>query len=218
MNYFAHGYRFVDTPYFMVGTSVPDWLNVLNRKAKARAKTAQGWVTQEDPRTADIARGVIQHHHDDGWFHATRPFAELSMQFSIGIREILGNDRGFRAGFLGHILVELLLDATLIEDDPSKLDAYYAAFDQVDTEWVSKVVNQMTTQPVPSMAQLIPRFRQEGFLYDYLDDDRLLYRLNQVMRRVKLAAIPESFCDFLPAAREIVRERQQELLQEPTSS
>ena len=37
MNYFAHGHRFVDDPYFLAGTAVPDWLSVVDRKVRVRA-------------------------------------------------------------------------------------------------------------------------------------------------------------------------------------
>lgn len=218
MNYFAHGYRFVDRPYFLAGTAVPDWLNVANRKAKARAKTAEQFVADEDQRLAEVAMGILQHHHDDAWFHVSRPFAELSMSFAVEIRELLGSERGFRAGFLGHILVEILLDACLIEDDSGKLDEYYDAFESIDAQWLGIVIDRLTTQPVPRLGEWIPRFCQEGFLYDYLSDDRLLWRLNHVMKRVKLAELPASLQAFFPDARRRVRENMQALLTEPDSN
>ena len=212
MNYFAHGRAYIDQPYFLAGTAVPDWLNVANRKAKARAKTASRFVEDVDPHVAGIAAGIVQHHHDDGWFHGTRAFVELSMSFAVEVRERLNRERGFRAGFLGHILVELLLDACLIEDDPELLDAYYASLDALDFQQVSHIVNRMTTQPVPLLEPLIPRFQQERFLYDYLDDRRLLWRMNHVMRRVKLSPLPDSLLSFFPEARRQVRARRDELL------
>ena len=32
MNYFAHGVRFLEDPYFLAGTAVPDWLSVVDRR------------------------------------------------------------------------------------------------------------------------------------------------------------------------------------------
>ena len=40
MNYFAHGYAFLDDPYFLAGTAVPDWLSVIDRRMRARSKLA----------------------------------------------------------------------------------------------------------------------------------------------------------------------------------
>jgi hypothetical protein len=50
-------------------------------------------------------------------------------------------------------------------------------------------------------------------LWDYSDDGKLLVRLNQVMRRVRLPALPCSFVKLLPAMRSEVRQRKFELLE-----
>ena len=38
MNYFAHGWNYVDAPYVLAGTAVPDWLSVVDRRVRARAR------------------------------------------------------------------------------------------------------------------------------------------------------------------------------------
>ena len=45
MNYFAHGYAFVDDPWFLAGTAVPDWLNVSDRGVRVRERQAEPWST-----------------------------------------------------------------------------------------------------------------------------------------------------------------------------
>ena len=40
MNYFAHGRHFIDQPYLLAGTAVPDWLNVVDRSVRARPARA----------------------------------------------------------------------------------------------------------------------------------------------------------------------------------
>jgi len=214
MNYFTHGRPFLADPYRVAGTAVPDWLNVVNRAAKARSRRAQLLVEHANPRWAAVARGIVQHHHDDHWFHQTPAFAELSLQFTVELRSLLP-EPGFRPSFLGHILVELMLDAALIEQAPEQLDAYYAALEAVDADEVSRAVHEVATQSAGLLAIFIHRFCGERFLYDYLDDRKLLRRLNHVMRRVKLEPLPESLSTYLPSVRERVRTRQQELLREP---
>ena len=131
------------------------------------------------------------------------------------IRDELPPDNGFRPGFLGHIIVELLLDDCLAADDPASLAAYYDAVDSVDPEAVMQFVADVTGKPVERLAELIPRFVQERFLYDYADDAKLLFRLNNVMGRVGLAQIPEAFLSLLPRIRAVVRDRKDELLTPP---
>jgi hypothetical protein len=212
VNYFAHGRRFVHDPYLLAGTAVPDWLSVADRRVRVRARRVAQWVDDPDPCVAAIARGVRQHQQDDDWFHRTRAFAELSAQFSAGIRRWLPRDDGFRPSFLGHILVEILLDAALIDEAPHHLDAYYQAVHSVDSQLVATIVNRMATRSTDRLPWLIELFRSERFLYDYRDDAKLLTRLNLIMRRVKLPTLPASLAAFLPRARGEVRQRQPELL------
>jgi hypothetical protein len=215
MNYFAHGRQFIDEPYLLAGTAVPDWLNVVDRRVRARSKGAL-LLIHDDARTAAIARGVIQHHADDDWFHRTPAFAELSWQFTAVLRDMLGRDDGMRPSFLGHILVELLLDSVLIEADPPLLARYYAALEQVDGAIVETVVGQIAGRPAARLGEFIGLFRQHQFLYDYADDEKLLHRLNQVMKRVQLAPLPPALPLLFPAMRRNVAERQRDLLDAST--
>jgi hypothetical protein len=217
MNYFAHGRRFIDEPCFLAGTAVPDWLNVVARRVKARTKHAQAFVTDCDARVAALAQGIVRHHVDDAWFHQTAAFAELSWQFTRLIRDALPADDGLRPSFLGHVLVEILLDACLIAEAPSDLEAYYRALSQVDPRWLEATVARMATGHPQSLADFIPLFLRERFLWDYLDDAKLFYRLNQVMRRVGLATLPPDFCEVIPQMREHVVVRTRELLTVPVA-
>ncbi|MCA9247951.1 MAG: hypothetical protein KDA42_12570 [Planctomycetales bacterium] len=212
MNYFAHGRHFVEDPFFLAGVSLPDWLSVLDRRIRARARRARPLVESEDRRLAAFAAGVCRHHEDDAWFHGTRAFAELSLEFTLAARDVLPADEGFRPSFLGHILVELLLDAALIEDEPTTAARYYDAIDELDCELVETLAGQITGSPAAGLAPWIRRFSAARFLLDYQEDAKLCYRLNQVMQRVRLLPLPASFQTILPPARQRVRERMHELL------
>ncbi|HEV3417702.1 MAG TPA: hypothetical protein VG056_12835, partial [Pirellulales bacterium] len=141
MNYFAHGRDHVDDPYFLAGTAVPDWLSVVDRKVRARAQRAAPLMENPDPRVASVARGIVRHHRDDAWFHETRAFGELCWRFTADVRDALPPDDSLRPSFLGHILVELLLDDTLIHRDPVRLNRYYRAMASVEPAVVEQVVN-----------------------------------------------------------------------------
>jgi len=215
MNYYAHGWQFVDDPYFLAGTAVPDWLNVVDRKVRARSVAARNWQEDPDPRLAAVARGVLRHHEDDGWFHQTRVFQELTWHFTLALRDQLADNEGFRPGFVGHILVELLLDAELIADQPAGLDAYYAAVENLDLAAIQEAVERITSRPVPRLGEWIQRFCRERFLYDYVEDAKLLARLNGVMRRVGLPQLPASLADWFPVARRSVALHRHPLLARP---
>ena len=213
MNYFAHGRLYVDDPYFTAGTALPDWLSVIDRRTRIRPKHLRGRAADNgDPRFTRLAEGVAQHHHDDGWFHQTLAFTELSWQFTVDVRDALPPDESFRPSFLGHILVELLLDAVLIEENPQRLEDYYASIEAVDAAIVEQFVERLVGRKADRLAFFVGLFCSERFLDDYADDERLVYRLNQVLRRVKMPKLDDAFFRILPDARQRVRRRKDELL------
>jgi len=214
MNYFAHGMRFTDRPYFLAGTACPDWLSVADRRVRLRARRVQPFADDSGSIQAEIAAGVLQHLADDNWFHQSRAFVETSAILTRMIRNVLGPEDGFRPGFLGHIVTELILDGVLIQRFPQQLDAYYRVVADLDVNEVQRAVNQMARGQTQRLADLIPRFHSEQFLRDYLDSKRLLFRLNQVMRRIKLRQLPDELAAVIEAGRELIRDRADDLLPE----
>jgi hypothetical protein len=212
MNYFAHGRDSIDDPYFLAGTAVPDWLSVVDRKVRARGQRAAPLAADADPRVAAVARGIMRHHRDDAWFHETRAFGELCWRFTAAVRDAVAPDDSLRPSFLGHILVELLLDDVLIGREPERLVNYYRSMESIEPAVVEQTVNRISPRPTDSLARLIPLFCRERFLWDYAEDGKLMVRLNQVLRRVGLAPLPEEFRSILPDARRQVAERADELL------
>jgi len=213
MNYFAHARHFLGDPYFVAGTAVPDWLAVVDRQVRLRRRHAAAWVEDPDPRVAALARGTLQHFRDDARFHETRAFAETNLALSAMVRDCLADETGFRPSFLGHLLVEVLLDAALIDEDPERLEEYYRVIDSVDGRFVQETVSRMAPRPTERLALLVDRFAGERFLSDYAEDARLWTRLNQIMRRVQLPPLPESLMGILPEARRVVAARRVELLE-----
>jgi len=213
MNYFAHALPFLDDPYFAVATGIPDWLTVVDRKVRVRRKHAEPFLSDARPEMVAVAAGVLQHLRDDAKFHETRAFAELSLELTVLARDELGADAGFRPAFLGHLLVEVLLDAALIAEHPEQLEAYYEVLGQVDSGVIEAAVNRMAPKPTERLAWMLERFRTTRVLSDYAEDGKLFVRLNQVMGRVGLNRLPEAFCRILPEARRKVALRQEELLE-----
>lgn len=213
MNYFSHAIRFLDDPYFVAGVSVPDWLNVVDRKVRVRSKDALKFVDHQNQDFAAVAKGIVQHHFDDDWFHKSRIFTELNLKLAEGFRTYLPEEAGFRPSFLGHILVEILIDSELIARHPDKLEQYYDVLNQIKGEVVQEVVNSLAKNQTDRLALLIPRFCTERFLADYAEDRQLLRRLNQVMKRVTLPPLPDSFLDGLVWARSEVLPHVDQLLE-----
>lgn len=212
MNYFAHALPFLDDPYYAVGTAVPDMLMVVDRRARLRAKRVAPLLRADEGRTVSVAGGLLQHFRDDARFHETRAFAETSLALTVLVRDALEAESGFRPSFLGHLLVEVLLDASLIAEHPAELEQYFQRMASVDPRAVEAVVNRALPRPTDRLAPMIAGFSDERFLSDYLEDAKLMVRLGQIMRRVKLPPLPAEFQELLPQARSLVNRRRRELL------
>jgi hypothetical protein len=213
MNYFAHALPFLDDPYFAVATGVPDWLSVVDRRVRMRMKYVEPFTVDPDPTISAVAGGVRQHLADDAHFHGTRAFAETNIELIVLMRDVLDGETGLRPGFLGHLLTEVLLDATLVAEHPDELQQYYRLLESTDATVVEAAVNRMAPRPTERLATMIVMFTRERILSDYLEDAKLLRRMSQVMRRVGLEPLPDRFAEILPAAREVVQRRREELLE-----
>jgi hypothetical protein len=205
MNYLAHGIRFLDRPYFMAGTAVPDWLSVVDRRVRMRTKRIGPLLPEwpADSPEREVALGILQHLSDDDWFHTTLGFHDITGRMTVLFREALPGDT-FLNSFLGHVVTELLIDAELSERHPSHLETYYRSLQSIDPHVVERVVNASARESTALLAEFIPLFIAEGFLHDYRDSAKLLRRLNQVMKRVKLEPLPELTIEVLDAGRGLV--------------
>ena len=181
---------------------------------RVRAKFIEPLLRNDRSVLAEVAAGAWQHLHDDGWFHATRAFFEVSTSLAVKFREVVGPDDSHRTSFLGHIVTELLIDAELIRRHPGQIERYYEVLRGIEPLVVQQAVNAMAKIPTKYLAPLIPRFIEERFLPDYLSDERLLHRLNQVLRRVKLPPLPAEAASVLRLARPLSHDRLSELLPE----
>ena len=215
MNFLCHAIPYLSDPLVAISTGVPDWLNVVDRRIRARKKYALEYLDSDDHELRCVARGIVHHHEDDQWFHGTQAFAETNMTLAVQLRELLPGDEGFRPTFVGHILVEILLDAISIDEDRLRAEQYYQSFTDQHGETIQRCVNIITGKSADRMSEIISRYAKARFLFDYADDSRLLMRLNQVMNRVKLPVLPDSVMDWFPQVRQLVQQRRDDLLRRP---
>lgn len=212
MNYFAHALPFLDDPYLVAGTCVPDWLTVVDRRLRLRVRAVAPFRSDPVAEAAALARGIVQHLYDDARFHETRAFAECQFAITSLAAARLNGEAGFRPGFLGHLLTEVLLDAALAENRPQDLERFFSQLDGIDPLLVESLVTRFAARPPKHLAAMIEGFRCERIIFDYFDDRRLLVRMNQVMRRVGFPPLPDDFVDLLPRARSLVAARRRDLL------
>jgi len=218
MNFLCHAIPYLDQPVVAVCTAVPDWLSVVDRKIRARQKLAVSGLDSDDAQVRMVATGILHHIRDDSWFHSTAAFVETNLALAVGLRDLLPGDRGFRPMFVGHILIEVLLDAWFVRVRPDLAERYYRCVESVSPESIERSVNRITGKPTDKLAATIRRFADARFLYDYVDRERLLMRLNQVMWRVGLHPLPPTILPWLATARELVESRRDQFLTRPDGS
>jgi len=212
VNYLAHGFRFTDDPWFLAGTALPDWLRVLDRRARVPVDTLTPFLDDADPRVRSLARGALRHHDDDRRFHSSVAFDETRRDVAALLRRALPRDAGHRPHFLSHLVVEVLLDAALVLQSPRRLDAYYASLAALDPDELESVARKIAPSASAGLAELFRRFRDERFLADYADDAATMRRLDRVARSVRQPPLPASFADAIPASRALVAARRDELV------
>ena len=219
MNSFSHALPFLNRGGgFCIGCALPDWLGAVDRKCRVRTVGASKLLDSENRLAADLAAGIIQHIDDDRWFHSGETFMKLNLELAIELREILAESPGFRPGFLGHIIIELLLDGFLHERNPQQLDEFYSMVSEADPAAVEQAVNSMSTRPTEKLKEYFPIFLRERYLYDYIDDERLIYRINHVLKRVKLEPVGDSVLQWVPSVRKRVYGAAPQLLEKQLSS
>lgn len=212
MNYLAHGFRFLDSPLMVAGTAVPDWLSVADRKVRVRSRRIHEHLDSLDSDLRTIAEGMLQHLHDDDLFHRSVRFVMLEAELSSRFRRIMPDRFDHRPPFLGHIVIELLLDDFITQQMPEVLDEYYAVLLQVSSLQIQEAVNAVAARSTENLAGFVQQFQASRFLYDYADNTRLLRRLNQVMKRVTLPSLEADCLPVLQESRQLLLQHGEELL------
>ncbi len=201
---------------------MPDWIRLLD-KARVSSKSTQRYIDASSDKLSmeqrAICEGVLQHHIDDDLFHNNPLFLSLNLDLARSLRDhLMGDPSNFesngsmRSHFVAHIAIELLLDGYLIEQEPQRIARYYQVVDQLDSHTIAATIEKITERPLEKLPSLIRRFAAERFLYDYVDDQRLLRRMNQVMRRVSLPLLPDRTCHWLREVRLRIYSHANELL------
>jgi hypothetical protein len=215
MNFLCHAIPYLDQPLLAMCTGIPDWLSVVDRKIRARRKMAEVHLDSDDDELRQVAGGIIRHIDDDQWFHGTEAFVTTNLELAVQLRDRLPVDSGFRPMFVGHIIIEMLLDAGWIRRDPSLGQLYYDSIIAQDAKVIERCVNVITGKPTEKLAGVVEKFAEIKFIFDYLDYDLLLMRLNQVMKRVGLSELPNDLTDWLAETDKLVESRRQRLLTPP---
>jgi hypothetical protein len=202
VNYLAHSLPFVFADdalscWRVAGTALPDWLRVIDKAARLRPDVLDR-ANVDDERHRALHEGARRHHDDDVRFHSHDDFEALTGELTTSLRARFPH---LRASAVAHVLVEMLLDAALIDEHPTLLERFYAAVAAVDDGVVAGFVRTTTGRPVPHAEVFLDRFRRARFLAHYVTDAGLHACLRGVWLRAGLGGIDDGVVDVIAQAR-----------------
>lgn len=224
MNYLAHAYRWLDQPYRMAGVCFPDWLSARTRLRRLDSEAVERAGRGESADHDQFLEGVRIHLAEDARFHTAALFEAICREIAADLRKTVSSEPRFRASFWAHVMVELLLDAWLMVDDPARLDLFYSGLGEICPARVSEwgvdllrpgtglsdppatVRDSRDSQDALGLEPWIQRFIELRFIAGYGSDLGLLERLAPVGRRIGLPSLPGSAEPVVARARRRVSE------------
>jgi hypothetical protein len=154
--------------------------------------------------SARVKAGALKHHDDDLRFHTNAAFQRLTDEAVHAIRALSPAPR-LRASALGHIIVEMLLDACVEEAHPGATSHYYAALDELDAEELATIATRFTGRALPTLPALLRRFARARFLFSYASDEGVVSALEGVCHRAGMPMPPEGTSGVAAGLRPHVR-------------
>jgi len=171
-------------PPYVVGSALPDLLPL----AADRVRLRPVLVERQPAPTAEEAAlrvGVLVHLATDAAFHKTQAFAGAQAEAGRLLDQAAFGGIRVRRFFLGHVLVELALDAFLLRGDPTIADGFYVAFAAADRACVTRWMEAAVGQPLPDLPAVLMRFARSRYLYQYADDEGVATGLSRLCARAR---------------------------------
>ncbi|MCP4502119.1 MAG: hypothetical protein GY822_19345 [Deltaproteobacteria bacterium] len=225
MNYLCHA-RNQTNAWRAVGTLLPDFLSMF-RASRLRPRKIASEEILVTAAQKSLREGVLLHFKEDAWFHTLPVFTSITGDLTSELREVAEREareqpprqRPFRAHFFAHILLEMLLDAAWEEENQGATEKLYEqlgslSFSEVEKE-VHAFLRASEVEVLPPVAFSLKRFVESGLLFDYHDDERILFRLEQVGSRVRQPPLHVNSIAVIRAGRPRVRAHLSTLLTSP---
>lgn len=195
----------LDDAWLVAGTSLPDWLRAVDRRARVRPEVIAQLPVDPGSPAEKVKAGVLKHHDDDLRFHTNEAFERLSHDAVHAIRALAPDQPRLRASALGHIVIEMLLDACVEEQAPGATARYYDAIGSLDGDELVRVAAHFSGRAVPSLGALLPRFIRARFLFSYATDEGVVGALEGVAWRTGMPPPPDGTEAVVAALRPQVR-------------
>ena len=170
MNYLSHFYldQARSDAAFSVGGALPDIARL--RGQGFRLKPGVPEATTLTPVQQSLEAGITRHYAIDAAWHGSEHFKELerAIRQALAAAGIAGLRR---ASFAAHIGAEMLLDRSLLRQDPTLAARFYAAFTPaIQEDAYALVALKGQAEWLPRLRAGMEQFVQRRFLADYAGD------------------------------------------------
>jgi hypothetical protein len=184
---------------------------MVDRKARIRRQQVDRVLGESEGSMRSIVQGVQQHLADDQAFHGSSTFVECCGEINRLLKRELPGENDHKLALVAHVSVELLLDAAIETEQSGTLDRYYQAIQRVPLRELEETVIALVGRVV-TLEQFMAIYMEERFLFDYLEDEGLWKRINNILRRVSSEPLPLAIIPTYAVARKIIQERREQLL------
>ncbi len=200
MNYLTHFLidHKKDNPNYNFGLALPDLVNISKRGWRAESQL----FPVENENVNQIWEGYQQHFAADAQFHNSELFVKHSKRLRKEF-EVHGlNQPGIRLFFVGHVLLEMLLDRHIIKTRREIADQFYEQLNLVNESDIESFF-EFTGDKIPySFLEFFGKFKNSRYLYSYAEDNGMFFALNRLLRRT---GQPEFELDHEAAFNELIR-------------
>lgn len=208
MNYLAHAWILpADDPDLVLGSALPDLAGTYDRRSPRLAGDAA--LRLESEGLTSLARGIRAHHAADRSFHELDAFREGCAELRPLAARLNAGGARVRGFFFVHLVLEVLLDAALLERAPALARDFYEALDAAALRGERAARALGSPRDAGGFGVFCGRFVEARFLEDYATDAGVARRVAQALGRARQDLGPARALleAELPLAREAVRSR-----------
>jgi hypothetical protein len=181
MNYLTHFLidHKKDNPNYNFGLALPDLVNISRRGWRAESQS----FPVLNKNVNEIWNGYQQHFAADAQFHNSELFEKHSKRLRKEFEDQGLNQPGIRLFFVGHVLLEMLLDRHIVKTRRGIADMFY---DQLNLVIYSDIESffMAAGDTIPEkFLEFFERFKDSKYLYSYAENEGMFYALNRLLRR-----------------------------------
>jgi len=213
VNFLSHGWlvRHAHSADVLIGSALPDLAPLADRQLRLTPKRLE--LLRGEGAEA-VVFGCEHHRRVDREFHVRESFHTAQKAVSATL-PAEGNP--LPRNVLAHMLVEIGIDAEVLERDPAFVRETYArAFVSYDWPWLLERLERATGGDTRGLAAMVERFDGGSWLQTYRTDQGVLDRIRGMVVRLMKRPLDEDALQRLrPAvaeARRCTRERYDDLM------